>query len=433
MRAITDDSNLFKEAIIAFDKTATISLFKIFETNLSKRIYGYLILDFNLSKDMVFDDFTIHKSIVVDLDINNSGSQQVKKAFVSPVWMPERINFVSSHLYTLALSAICSFAFERPVHSTKNDNFNGFEIPNIFALKSVGVEFPTTVAGSSAVKVNIHPDIILLWEKRLKELINLIDILLLQKKGNKKLRYDSVMRSFRLIQLAHLNRKEDFDLGYSFLIAGTESVSQTIKRKTSNKHATFHDQWKELGKTNNLVKTLFEEYARLKMIDDNEANRDLGKRFAEFVMVYNKDTNWEEVLYDELITEGLNVRQKFVNEISVQHEYTPSDFSSIRFAKIIKDTYALRSKFFHTGLALPHTKTSNSFSIRYFQIVLNINKINELDKKKSKERETEISEAEAEKQWFITRTVLVTYELMSTMSRVSITNYLKEELINSTN
>jgi hypothetical protein len=426
MRQFTNDDNQFKDGILAFDSRAKIELYKNHQTSEENRLYSYILLDFNLTKDIILNDFSIEKSIEVDLNITLSTGQPVKKAYVSPVKMPKRINFINSHFFTLGLSAICSFVFERPVISVKNDYYNRFEIASPEELKEIGVEFPRTIAGPGSKGFRVHEEIINLWEKRLKEVIGLIDLITATEVKKHPINYEYLMQSFRLIQLAHINKKEDFDLGYSFLIAGIESISQiAVKKIDSPVKPKYYAEWKKIAKSSDVIKCLFEEYLKIKAYVNSEiVNRDLTKRFTKFLIDYNKNSNWEEVFYDELITEGLHYRLKYPSEISTRPELHPSSTEIEEFIKIIKDTYQLRSKFFHTGLSLPHITPNNTANSRFFHIIDNFQRREALSRKMKKENRNE----SPFKEWSKTQDRLATYELMSYMARNSITNYLKEVL-----
>jgi hypothetical protein len=424
MRQFTNDDNQFKDGILAFDKRTEVKLYKIHQTSNDKRIYSYLILDFQLTKDIHFKDFTIEQSIEVDIDITTTTGQAVKKAYVSPVKMPKRVNYINSHYFTLGLSAICSFAFERPVFSAKNDYYNRFEIANQFELKEIGVEFPRTIGGPGAKGFRVHKEIIDIWETRLIEIVNLLDILTSTESQEYEVSYENLMQSFRLIQLAHINKKEDFDLGYSFLIAGIEAISQIAVDKIDfSIKPKLYNEWKKLSKTSDVAKGLFEEYLKVKTYVDSEVNnRDLTKRFVKFLITYTENSDWDDVFYNELISEGPNYRALYPNEISVVPELTPNKLTEEEFSKIIKNTYTLRSKFFHMGQPLPHKSPSNSSNNRFFHIIDNIKRRETLFKKMEKENRNESPFEE----WSKTQDKLITFELMSNMARNSITNYVRK-------
>ncbi|WJS93868.1 hypothetical protein NYQ10_17420 [Flavobacterium johnsoniae] len=423
MRQYVDDDNQFKDGILAFDKRNEVKLYKVHNTSEDKRIYSYLILDFKLPKDIHFKDFTIEQSIEVDIVTSESG-QSVKKAYVSPVKMPERINYINSHYFTLGLSAICSFAFERPVVSTKNDYYNGFEVANEYGLREIGVEFPRTTLGPGARGFRVHNEIIDIWEQRLIEVVSLLDKLTSSESEGHDVTYENLMQSFRLIQLAHINKKEDFDLGFSFIIAGIEAISQlAIAQIDFSKKHDRYNEWKNLSKTSEVARTLFEEYLKVQAYVNSEINnRDLTKRFVKFLITYTTNTDWEEVFYNELITEGPNYRKLFPSEISVRPELNPNELTEEDFSIIIKDTYHFRSKFFHEGQSLPHTSTNNTSNNRFFHIIDNIKRREVLLKKMKKENRVESPSGE----WTKTQDKLITFELMSNMARNAIINYTKK-------
>ncbi len=78
IRYLDQNHILFKEAIIAFSKEQaenTSSLIKLYDTNADNRLYGYLVLDFNLSEDIVCGDFTIFKSEKIYFDLKDTFGQ----------------------------------------------------------------------------------------------------------------------------------------------------------------------------------------------------------------------------------------------------------------------------------------------------------------------------------------------------------------------
>lgn len=226
--------------------------------------------------------------------------------------------------------------------------------------------------------------------------------------------------------MAHINKKEDFDLGYSFLIAGVEAISQlAIDKIDFSKKPELYNDWKKLSKTNEIAKSLFEEYLKVKTYVNSEINnRDLTNRFVKFLIIFNIHTDWEEVFYNELIIEGPNYRLLFPNEISVVPELTPNKLKEEEFSKIIKSTYTLRSKFFHMGQPLPHKSPNNSSNNRFFHIIDNVKRREALFEKMEKEKRVE----SPFKEWSKTQDTLITFELMSNMARNSITNYAENVL-----
>ena len=423
MRVLTQDYNLFQEAVFAYNPNTAIGengFMKIHETSSENRLYGYLLLEFDLKIDLEFSNFTILKSIVIDLGIENSMGQKLRKAFVCPVLMPSYVNYHHSHLFTLALSAICSFAFERPVFSTSNDFYNRFEIATELELKEIGSEFPQTVMGNPQSIHRPHKEVIKLWKERLDEIIKLVNFSI---ENNEQLDYESLLQSFHIIQLGHQNKKNDFDLAFSLLIAGIESISQiAIPQMCFSKQHESYNGWKKESRKSESFKLLLDEYRKFKeYVDNNIKHRDLTKRFVKFIHTYCPTSKWSEVLYKDLIIEGLNVREKYKNEISSFPEMVPENLTYEELNKIIKQTYQFRSKFLHTGKPTPHTFPNNSFNERYFQVIDNRERRRKLLEKMQKENRNESPYSE----WSKVQDILIKFELMSTITRVSITEYAK--------
>ncbi|PHQ28548.1 hypothetical protein [Leeuwenhoekiella nanhaiensis] len=425
MRPLTQDYNLFKEAILAYNRNTATSkngFIKKHNTSSEKRLYGYLLIEFDLYEDLQFSDFTILKSISVDLGIQNSIGQKLRKAFICPVLMPSYVNYHHSHLFTLALSAICSFAFERPVFSTSDDFYNGFKIVSEPELKKIGSEFPQTVLGSSRSTYKPHNEILRLWKDRFDEIIKLINFSI---DHGEILDYQSLFQSMRIIQLGHQNKKNDFDLAFSLLIAGIESISQlAIPQIYFSKQHEKYKEWKKETQKSESLKLLLSEYRKFKeYLDNNIKHRDLTKRFVEFILTYCPTDKWSEVLYMDLIIEGLEVRKNYEDEISSFPEMVPENLTREELIKIIKQTYQFRSKFLHTGKPTPHTFPNNSLNERYFQVIDNPERRNKLLEKMERENRNKLPYSE----WSKTQDILIKFELMSTIARVSITEYAKNQ------
>ncbi len=419
-RYLDQNHILFKEAIIAFSKKQTEktpSLVKLYETTEDKRLYGYLILDFFLSEDIVCDDLTIFKSEKIYFDLKDNFGQQISWTYISAVRLPEYVNFLNSSLYTLALSSICSFAFERPVYSATEYSYEKHleKKASLEELKHIGMSFPILSSGNNGTESRVHNSIISQWKDNFTEIYKTVNKL--SNTNNSKLNYDSFFQIIRLIQLSLQNKKNDFDLSYSLLIAAIESSATIYSKAIKPEKPKEHIEWLKLRDSKDtLINSLAYKYEELwAKFSQAEKNSQLSFRFIKFIFECSPKETWEATIDDDLLRDGLDYRQKHTYEASLIPELTPNSLTDEKLQEVIKKTYSYRSKFFHEGKSTPHQEHKNSNKNRFFEITLNVTRYNEQKKSVNFEIES-LYDLHAK------------YELMSCIARISITEFAKKSL-----
>ncbi|SED66269.1 hypothetical protein SAMN04487765_0647 [Tenacibaculum sp. MAR_2010_89] len=419
IRYLSQNHILFKEAIIAFSKERAekaSTLVKLYKTTADKRIYGYLVLDFSLSEDIVCGDLTIFKSEKIDFDLKDTFGQQISWTYISAVRMPEYVNFLNSSLYTLALSSICSFAFERPVYSATEYTYEKHleKKASLEELKHIGMSFPILSLGNDGTESRVHSSIISQWIKNFKEIYKVVNTFSETDNSNSKLTFYSFFQIMRLVQLSLQNKKNDFDLSFSLLIAAIESAATFYSMPISPTKPKEHKQWLKLRKSgdpiiNNLANKYEELWAKFSQV---EKDSQLSSRFIKFIFECAPKETWEETIDNDLLRDGINYRQKYPHEVSLQSELTPFTLSDEQLEEVIKKTYSYRSNFFHKGISTPHQEHKNSNRNRFFEKTLNMSRYN----KKKKETHLNIESL---------YNLHAKYELMSCIARVSITENAK--------
>jgi hypothetical protein len=426
IRYLGQNHILFKEAIVAFSKLQvekTPALIKIHETNKDSRIYGYLIFDFNLTENIDCGDFTILKSEKVYFNLKDKFGQQTSWTYISAVKLPEYVNFLNSHLYTLALSSLCSFAFERPVYSATENMYEQHlnQKANSEELKRIGISFPILSLGNDGTESRVHSSIISQWSSNFKELYQVVEKLSTLNVFKSKLSYDTFFQIIRLVQLSLQNKKYDFDLSFSLLIAAIESTATFYTEAISPARPPEHKKWLKLREsTDPIIKKLAETYVNLwGNFSQVEKDSQLLSRFIKFIFDCAPKETWEATIDDDLLRDGLGYRDEYPNEVSSQTELTPESFPDKNLKDIINKTYSYRSKFIHKGESTPHEEHKNSNRNRFFERTLNMSRYNKYKKKTENQIDLDsLYDFHAK------------YELVRCITRVSITEYAKRTLQN---
>jgi|GEM_PF-3279971 len=419
IRYLDQNHILFKEAIIAFSKKQaenTPSLVKLYKTTVDKRLFGYLVLDFNLTEDIVCGDFTIFKSEKIYFDLQDTFGQQMSWSYISAVRLPEYVNFLNSSLYTLALSTICSFAFERPVYSATEYSYEKHleKKASSDELKHIGMSFPILSLGNNGTESRVHHSVISRWINRFKEINELVNKFSKTDNSKSRLTYNSFFQIMRLFQLSLQNKKNDFDLSFSLLVASIESAATFYSKALSPKKPDNHKRWLELRESRDpIISSLAQKYEELwATFSQVEKDSQLSPRFIRFIFECAPKETWEATIDDDLLRDGLDYRQKYPHEVSLQPELTPNSLTDEELQDIIKKTYSYRSNFIHKGISTPHQEHKNSNRNRFFEKILNPNRYNKRNYNNDFDFES-LFDLHAK------------YELMSCIARISITEYAK--------
>lgn len=424
IRYLDQNHILFKEAIIAFSKEQaenTSSLIKLYDTNTDNRLYGYLVLDFNLSEDIVCGDFTIFKSEKIYFDLKDTFGQQISWSYISAVRLPEYVNFLNSSLYTLALSTICSFAFERPVYSATEYSYEKHlgKKASSDELKHIGMSFPILSLGNNGTISEVHHSVLSQWINKFKEINEVVNKFYNADNSKSRLTYNSFFQIMRLFQLSLQNKKNDFDLSFSLLVASIESAATFYSEAIPPTKPKEHKEWLNLRKSENLIiSSLAKKYEELwAKFSQVEKDSQLSSRFIKFIFECAPKETWEATIDDDLLRDGLDYRQDYPEEVSRQPELTPNSLTDEELQDIIKKTYSYRSNFIHKGTSTPHQEHKNSNRNRFFEKTFNILRFNE----EKNETLTPLKLAT----WY---DLHAKYELMSCIARVSITEYAKRTI-----
>ena len=433
IRYLSQDHILFKEAIVAFskfqaEKNPTLVNLKLHETTKDKRIYGYLVFDFNLSEDIVCGDLTIFKSEKVYFDLKDRFGQQKSWTYISAVRLPEYVNFYNSHLYTIALSSICSFAFERPVYSATGNMYEARldKLASQEELMHIGLSFPVLSLGMDGTESSVHPSIVSQWIDNFKEIFQIVTEFSETDISNSKLSYRTFFQIIRLVQLSLQNKKNDFDLSFTLLVSAIESAATFYSPAISPQKSTEHRLWLKLKKSEDstirsLAKKYEELWAKFSQVDKDSQ---LSQRFIKFIFECAPKESWEATIDNDLLSDGFDYRQKNPDLVSTSFpELTPESFTNEELKDIISKTYGFRSKFIHKGESMPHKEHKNTNRDRFFEEKFNSSRFNVY---REKSNFNGISYHDHRKSYY---DFYAKYELMSCIARVSITEYAKQVIM----
>lgn len=305
------------------------------------------------------------------------------------------------------------------------------------SLRQLATLHPIVVRGPGA-NCHVHKDVLEIWNRQLS--IEISNLWKLPYKDGKKFDYKKCMQAIRMIQLAHNNYEEDFDLSFSMLVAAIESIAQKAMPEPG-KHE-LHTKWKTSTKDDPELKELFQYYCKLRIHDKR-----LKDRFADFVFQYFPTEQWWDLYDDDVLRNGFNSSRKSSTEHIRRHsELTPYHFTEEQLKDIVKDTYNYRSNFVHRGESTPHQQPTSCSWQRFFEEQYNHDASEKLQAKlqtedrglckdKSKYPHTwEFGEGEKRKahsvtvlEMFTTKRYLINRGLMREIAIKSISNYLAEQ------
>jgi len=293
-------------------------------------------------------------------------------------------------------------------------------------LRAFSLLLPASVRGIGGNKYSVHVDVLDSWKTRLNEVLGAIFKLEFENENKNILDFKKIMQAMRLLQLAHLNHEEDFDLSFSLLIAGTEAIANVaIPTEKIEKHPS-HGDWKKLYKNcapnADKIKELFEEYTKVRQyVNDEIKHRNLTSRFVEFIFKYCPVDEWTITTDDDLRNGFVDGPSRFpYDRIRSMTEIKIEKFNEKQLRNFVRDTYGYRSGFFHVGTGLPHRFPEGNTTNRYFEEVSNEKEWKKLREKMKREDRNTLSHEEHEK----TKHYLINHDLMKTIARTSIFNYL---------
>lgn len=391
-RAVTADHVMFNECISVFRPEKL-------EINIEKKeLVGYLLLDFSLQTQLEFAYFSIKPTIEVQMP-------GAYAAFIAPVILPKwfELNH-NEHLFTIALSAVVSFITGRSIKAPRDGYTSGSQQLDENTVHELAIQHPILAAGPGSHDTRISLATTAEIKSQLEEAIQLLF----------NLPYDlyiTLMQSIRLIHLAHINKREEFGLGYYLLVSAIEPIATlAIKRKIVAPQHDLLQQWKISAKTDLLFNQLFTEYKQ-----ELGKNKYIGKRFVEFVMKYCPPSQWQEL---EHPSENIN---SYIKEFTAEfhdwswttkkqwYEIYPEDLTEDQIRGMLIDCYNYRSKFTHEGKSPPY-RTPDSHN-RFF------------DKETIVDYDEKTEELKS-----IYDVVLPNFRLISFIAKKSILNYFKDRL-----
>ncbi|MBT2603950.1 hypothetical protein J7E55_13155 [Bacillus sp. ISL-53] len=385
-RAVSGDHVLFDECIPMFRPEKI----KVYEEG--NELYGYLLLDFELTESLHFEYFIIEPTKKVMLP-------GAYKAFISRVKLPKWFEWDhNSHLFTIGLASVISFVSGRPVKSPR-DGYTSRKELDQRTLSELAIQFPILSAGPGAHDTRLSNE----SYTKLKEKLHEILILLYSVPYEL---YKTVMQSIRLVQLAQLNKRDDFGLGYYLLVSAVEPIAtEAIKRKKVVSKNQIKEEWKDIAKKDEEFNDLLEKYQQ-----ELSKNRYIGKRFVEFIMHYCPPAQWFDLKHPhenmtEYVGDLTGQSQDWVTK-KQWYEIYPDDLSDDQIRAILSDVYVHRSKFTHEGKNPPHRHPNSSN--RFFEEERIIEYV------KGDHRYKEI--------------LLPNFQLISFIANRSIINYLKEKV-----
>ncbi|MCM3195822.1 hypothetical protein [Priestia megaterium] len=337
VRRVAADHVMYQESIEVFRPEKTRTSGEIGKV-------GFILLDFELKDEWDFGKFKISPTQEVNL-----GS--IYSAFIAPVTWNEPIESYNIHLVAIAVGSLVSFIVSRPV-KTARDSFFMKDIDTDEGLKERGMYFPIKMSGTGFTNTQLSKD---RSDRYYDELLELTQ--LLYKIPYKD--YKRFMQAIRLVNLGHINKREEFSLSYYLMVSAVESIAQLaipIERSKDLKE----DQWEELAKSNKAVKSLLGQYRSLR-----DSGHQLTRRFREFIFKYCPIEEWS--LHEHPLANAVDTYLSVFNADELKdltekqwYEILPKELTQKEIKIIIEDTYKYRSKFTHEGGTTPHSNPNSA-------------------------------------------------------------------------
>ncbi|MED3835100.1 hypothetical protein [Peribacillus frigoritolerans] len=325
VRPVSGDHVMFQECIQVFRPKPDSY---IISDESEKR--GYLLLDFDLRKELNFSRFKIEPTHKIKLS-ESYGS------FIAPVVLPDCKDSSNSHLYTIALSSLISFVTSRPAKAPRDSDIE-------VDYKTLTLLFPSKLYGPNYVNTFLPEEKIQGISSELREIIDMLHAFPYED-------YKRFMQSIRLINLAHNNKREDFALAYYLLVSAIEGIAQ-MAIPLEIKEDPQEKEWEILAKEHKSIKSLLNQFRNFQ----NNSHQ-LTKRFINFILQYCPSSEWLRLEHSEEDTIASFESKADFSWITKKKwdEVYPEDFKASDIKKIIGDTYKYRSKYSHEGEAPPHT------------------------------------------------------------------------------
>ncbi|HCG7540919.1 TPA: hypothetical protein NJ416_000904 [Vibrio parahaemolyticus] len=316
--------------------------------------YSYIVTSFCLPEDWEFDDFIISKSEKIEFF-------GLHAACVSCIKNPGYMNEFDSHLFGQTIAAIMSFSTRKPCKSTRSPQSSHIKLLDESIKKRIALNNPIQICADGAFIIDLPKDKTENFRSDLLELVR-------QLKSLDKSDYLAVMNSLRLVHMSLLNKRDDFGLAYSLLVASIEAISKVAFSKSEYKESNEKlERWKEITADNVELTELFKEYKA------ECSNKGYSKKtFKMFIERYAPFSSWDALVEQPLSDIDDNLLKGALSRIEIFTK-KPSQCSPDSLSESLDNAYKYRSTLVHSGKQPPHIDPSPMHDL-YFIDTLRCNK-----------------------------------------------------------
>lgn len=349
-RAVTADHILFDECITAF-RRAPDDL-EPFDGDKGAS-FSYLLTSFNINQEWDLGICKVSPSTTVKLP-------GAYTAFISRVDNPDWVGIHNPHLFGIALSAIVSFATQKPCKSTRDDYLCMSPKLSEDEFSWIALSNPIKTAGTGATLLLASSTV----HKFCSDIRALINLLFSVDYPT----YRTAMQAIRMVHLSSTNKRDDFGLAYLLVVSAIEAIAQkAIKRDRVKYKAPDEEKWKVKAETDHEFKNLLDAYKK-----ERGKNEYLKERFVSFINEFAPVENWVEYVkhpiqdvsdFDREIGSSFNF-DRFLKK--KPDDIYPEDLDPTAIKEILSDAYDHRSCFIHSGEQPPHREPDPHF-IQFFE------------------------------------------------------------------
>ncbi|MCJ8155626.1 hypothetical protein MKJ01_17855 [Chryseobacterium sp. SSA4.19] len=378
---ITADHVLFDDCIYTFRNSGYNSI----DDNAMNKLYCVILSPFEITSSWDLGHCIIHPSQEVRID-------GPYLSFVNIVEISDKIHFSNCHLYSHALCAILSSITLTPFKSPRNRHYYR-TLPSLSqeALKVIANSHPILFAGPVGNVITLsHEEQFKIRDESI-EIINKLH----------SLNYDSYvifMQNFRMLHLSLINKREDFGLAYSLIVASIESAAQKAIKREKVKDVNPKDAiWSKLSENDPEFAQVFKAYKISRGL-----NTYLKERYVKFILEYAPISEWELNVPDRNKKYIESSQGSDLDLKEIERHYNgnhPIDLSIDEINEILAQSYKHRSNFIHQGKQPPHREPNTT--TRFFQTFSIYNNEGSLQ-----------------------NVILPNYELMLSIAKQSLTNWL---------
>jgi len=384
-RAVTADHILYDESIKIFRKQQDDS----FNALPQEKSKSFILTSFEITEIWDLNICKIHPTIEISLPGPN-------RSFISEIENPEWVGSHNSHLFGIAISSIVSFLTHKLCKSTRDDYLSIKSKISIEELYELALNHPILTAGPGSFFTRLTKENEIKIRNEIKDFITSLF----------KIDYNvyiNIMQTVRLMHLSLMNKREDFGLSYFLAVASIESIAQkVITRNKVKAKNELDNKWQIKSENDEDFAALYKAYK-----ESRGNNQYIKERYIKFIKLYSPFEKWEEYVkhpYSELYDSVKEIHNDYDNQRLLTKnwfEKYPSDLSDAELESILSDSYKYRSFFVHQGQQPPHNDPNPSY-YRFFQECRSYQNGKYEDK------------------------VLPNYELIISISKFSLLNYIKE-------